>query len=643
MAEARAERRLAAIVIADIVGYSRLIEIDESSTLGAVKALRTAAIDPLVSEYRGRVVKLMGDGIVLEFPSVVDATACAVAIQKAVAARQGDVPTGRRLIFRIGINLGDIVVDGDDLLGDGVNVAARLEQLCPPGGVLVSGTAYDQMKGKLGIPLDFAGAQQVKNIAEPVRTYSVRLEGLKPGWRLTARRYRRLLPVAIAALIALVLASGAIWWMSPVEKGWTKASIAVLPFDSYGGDEATGRLASGITEDIITDLARFPDFTVIARNSTAVYSGKPVDVRQIGKDLNVRYILEGSVQRQADQLRVTAQLIDTASGTHVWSERWDRPAADVFAVQTEIVQQAVNQLGGSGVIMKAENRAAERKRPENLSAYEKYLLGRDRILNPTKERIEEAIRLFKQALEEDPSLARAWVDLAWAYDQSTGYGADNATMHPLALAAARRAVEVDPLDAGAHLVLGQMIAYDGDFSRAKAEFDTALRLNPSSADVLAIYASSASTFGEPERGAELADQALLLNPNYPPAQSGAYYYAYFMAGRYKDALRILDKQPIETRTMYGWIIRAATLASLGERDKAHAAAKDALAHYSDLTAEGFVNDPGFNDTERKKLAEALRDAGFPACAFQEKLAGIAKPFRLPECSAGVSSQSGLPE
>ena len=193
---------------------------------------------------------------------------------------------------------------------------------------------------------------------------------------------------------------------------------------------------------------------MIARNSTAVYAGKPVDVRQVGKDLNVRYVLEGSVQRQGDQIRVTAQLIDAESGAHVWSERWDRPAADVFALQTEIVQQAANRLGGSGVIMEAEHRAAQRKRPENLSAYEKYLLGRDRILTPTKERMDEAITLFKQALDEDPTLARAWVDLAWAYDQSTYYGADYATAHPLALEAARRAVEVDPMDAGAHAVLG---------------------------------------------------------------------------------------------------------------------------------------------------------------------------------------------
>jgi tetratricopeptide (TPR) repeat protein len=281
--------------------------------------------------------------------------------------------------------------------------------------------------------------------------------------------------------------------------------------------------------------------------------------------------------------------------------------------------------------MEAENRAAQRKRPENLSAYEKYLLGRDRILTPTKERLDEAITLFKQALEEDPTLARAWVDLAWAYTQSTGYGADFATVQPLALEAAREAVEVDPMDAGAHAVLGNLISMDGDFSRGKAEFDTALRLNPGSADILAIYAGWASTFGEPERGAEVADQAIRMNPNYPPAQSGGFYYAYFMAGRYEDALRIIDKQPIENRTMSGRIIRAASYAALGDADKAKAAAKEALEHYPGLTAEGFVNEPGFNDTERKKLAEAMRDAGFPPCAPAEKLAGLDKPFRLPEC------------
>ncbi|MBL8894316.1 MAG: adenylate/guanylate cyclase domain-containing protein [Rhizobiales bacterium] len=635
MAEARTERRLAAIVIADIVGYSRRMEIDEAGTLAAVKSLRETLIAPLIAEYRGRIVKYMGDGMMLEFASVVDATACAVAIQKGLAARQLDVPEDRRIVQRIGVNLGDVVVEGDDLLGDGVNVAARLEQLCPPGGVLVSGTAYDQLKGKLDVAFDDAGEQKVKNIATPIRTYSARLVGTKSTWGLRARRYRRRLPAAAAILVALVLGGLALWWMKPAEQAVAKPSIAVLPFDNYGSDEATGRLADGITEDIITDLARFPDFKVIARNSTAVYAGKPVDVRQVGKDLNVRYVLEGSVQRQGDELRVTAQLIDAASGAHVWSERWDRPATDIFAVQTEIVQAAVNRLGGSGVIMEAENTSAKRKRPGNLSAYEKYLLGRDRILNPSKERIAEAISLFKSALEVDPMLARAWVDLAWAYSQSTSYGADYATVIPLATQAAQRAIDIDPMDAGAHAALGQMLALNGDFARAKAEFDEAFRLNPGSADILAIYAGWASTFGEPERGAELADQVIRINPNYPIAQSGSLYFAYFMGGRFDDALRILDKQPREIHDKYDLIMRAATLASLGDKDKARDATREALVYYPDVTAEGFANEPGFNEIERGKLARALLDAGFPPCAPAEKLAGIAKPFRVTQCEANA--------
>jgi TolB-like protein/class 3 adenylate cyclase/tetratricopeptide (TPR) repeat protein len=632
----RAERRLAAIMAADVVGYSRLIETDEAGTLTAIRALRSELIDPQITEHNGRIVKLMGDGAIVEFGSVVDAVACAVAMQKGVAARQAGGPSERRIVFRIGINLGDVVVEGEDLLGDGVNVAARLEQLCPPGGVLISGTAYDQMKGKLGVQIDFTGDQKVKNIAEPVRTYSVRMEGVKRGWSLRTRRIRRFLPVAAAAVILLALAAVGTWWLRPFDSAVAKASIAVLPFDNLGRDESSGRLADGITEDIITDLARFPDFDVIARNSTGVYAGKPIDIRQVGKDLNVRYVLEGSVQREADQIRVTAQLIDARTGAHVWSDRWDRPATDVFAVQTEIVQQAVNRLGGTGVIMEAENRAAQRKRPGNLSVYEKYLLARDRILTPTKERADEAIALFKQVLDEDPTLARAWADLAWAYDQSTWFGADYATAHLLALEAARRAVEIDPMDAGAHAVLGNQIAYDGDFARGKAELDTALRLNPGSADIIGQYAGWASTFGDPALGAQLADQAIRLNPNYPTAMGVGFVMAYFMAGRYEDSLRIIDKQPIENRTRYSWAIRASNYAALGQREKANAATKDALEHDPDLTAEGFANEPGFNETERKKLADSMLAAGFPACAPAEKLAGMVKPFRLPECSVPVA-------
>jgi class 3 adenylate cyclase len=302
MATVWVERRLVAILAADIVGYSHLVEKDEAATLAALKSSRREVIDPLLAEHHGRIVKLMGDGAIAEFGSVVDAVACAVAVQKGVADRQDGVPSERRIIFRIGINLGDVVVEGDDLLGDGVNVAARLEQICDPGGVLISGTAYDHLQGKIDLPIEFAGEQRVKNIDRPIRTYRVRLGAALPGPRPRGAVSRRWFAMATGVL--LLMAGAVRWWRWPVAPAYaSKPSIAVLPFDNLGGDEATTRLADGITEDIITDLARFPEFEVVSRNSTGVYKGKAVDVRHVGKDLVVGYVLEGSFQRQGERLR----------------------------------------------------------------------------------------------------------------------------------------------------------------------------------------------------------------------------------------------------------------------------------------------------------------------------------------------------
>ncbi|MGH6931992.1 MAG: adenylate/guanylate cyclase domain-containing protein, partial [Dongiaceae bacterium] len=438
MTTARAERRLSAIMAADIVGYSRLIEANEAATLADIAALRAQVIEPLLAEYKGRVVKTMGDGVIVEFGSVVDAVLCAVAMQKQVAISQREVASERRIIFRIGVNLGDVVVAGDDLLGDGVNVAARLEQLSPPGGVLVSGTAYDQLRGKLELPLDFAGDQRVKNISQPVRTYSVRLEGTKRVWGLRTRRLRRYLPPAVV-LIALAIAAGvAAWWLQPTMPTLAaKPSIAVLPFDNIGDDEITGRFADGITEDIITDLARYREVDVIARNSTAVYDGKPIDIRQVGRDLDVRYVLEGSVQREADQVRITAQLIDAGTAAHIWSDRWDRPITDLFALQAEISKQVANRLlDTGGAITTAEHVAGRRTSPRDLTAYELYLRGREALHEFTGESVTEAISLLKQAVEKDPTLARAWDELGAAYIISSDFGAEATTAQAEALKAA---------------------------------------------------------------------------------------------------------------------------------------------------------------------------------------------------------------
>jgi TolB-like protein/Flp pilus assembly protein TadD len=500
--------------------------------------------------------------------------------------------------------------------------------------VLISGTAYDHLQGRLGLPIEDAGEQQVKNLERPVRVYRVRLDGVRVASpRPPARPQGRVLAAMVAALFVLLLAAGTFWWFRPQEPALTGyPSIAVLPFDNLGGDEATGRLADGITEDIITDLSRFREFDVIARNSAAVYKGRPVDVRQIGKDLNVRYVLEGSIQRQGDRVRVTAQLIDATTGTHVWSERWDRPAVDVFAVQTEIAEQAVSRIGGGGAIPEAESRAARRARPTNLSAYELYLLGQQENDRQTKASVANAISLLEQAVGKDPGLARAWVVLAWAYGSAANRGIDPEANSRAALAAAQRAVELDPMDPDAHAALANILGHNGNFPRAKAELETALRLNPGDAETLSHYAGWASTFGEPERGAEATDRALRLNPNAPGWAHGFFGYAYFMAGRYDDAARSIEHRPLESMTRIGLVLRAAVYAATGREDDAHRAVADTLVRYPDLTIESIVSDRGWNDVERGKLLQAMRQAGFPACASADVLAKMAKPVHLPECA-----------
>ncbi|WP_046868391.1 adenylate/guanylate cyclase domain-containing protein [Microvirga massiliensis] len=634
MATAWVERRLAAILAADVVGYSRLVEQDEAGTLAALKVLRREVIDPLLAEHHGRIVKLMGDGAIAEFGSVVDAVLCAVAVQKGVAERQADVPPERRIVFRIGINLGDVVVEGKDLLGDGVNVAARLEQLCEPGGVLISGTAYDHLHGKVIVPLDFAGEQKVKNIERPIRTYRITFNGKLTSWRPFGH-LKRWAPAAAMVLLALGLLGGIsrFYWPGS-EPPVGKPAIAVLPFDNLPGDQSTGLLADGLTEDIITDLARFRDLAVIARNSTAVYKGRPVDVREVGRNLNVGYVLEGSVQRQADRLRVTAQLIDATTGAHVWSDRWDRPLEDVFAVQTEVAEKVAAQLGGyTGSILAAGQDTAKRKRPENLSAYELYLLGVEAKHRETRESVEEAIRLLKRSLEIDPKFARAWTALAWSYTVLKGWVDDTLDMRRTRLGAARRAVELDPQDAEAHAALGSMLGQGGDLAEAEAELDQAVSLNPNSADILTFYADWASAFGKPEKGVEAAERAIRLNPHMPSWALNTYAYAFFMVGRYEKALRVLDRKPRETYRRNNFVFRAASLAATGQAEEARAAVAETLARFPGLTIESFaVFDPSWSAAERLRLVETMRAAGFPACAKAEELSGLQKPARLPECS-----------
>jgi adenylate cyclase len=496
------ERRLAAILAADVVGYSRLIREDETSTLAALKAHREELIDPKITQYHGRIVKLMGDGLLAEFPSAVEAVQCAVEIQHTMAERNADVPEERRITYRVGINIGDIVVEDDDIFGDGVNIAARLEGLAAPGGICISRPVHTQVADKLELQFEDMGEQQVKNIAKPVVVYRVALDAeaaalVTPVVQKIARpKHQRWLVAAAAATVLVLAVVGALWWQlwapdvepASVERMAfplpDEPSIAVLPFDNLSGDSEQEPLSDGITEDIITELSRFRELFVIARHSTQTYKGKPVKVQEVAEDLGVRYVLEGSVRKTGDKVRINAQLIDATSGRHLWAERYDRALSDIFAIQDEIVGTIVTSLAVK--VHEAERARTRRKPTESLEAYDYFLRGRDLQLKEGFWRIgvnQQARGLYEKAAALDPEFTRAFVELAWThlYDFIHGWSATPEQSRARALELAQQAVAMDAANARAHYVLGYVQLYRQEFDRAIAEIEKAINLNPNDA------------------------------------------------------------------------------------------------------------------------------------------------------------------
>jgi TolB-like protein/class 3 adenylate cyclase len=378
------QRKLAAILAADVVGYSRLMGEDEAGTAKAVREHREAAT-PIVREFGGRLVKTTGDGVLLEFPSVVAAVECAIAIQKQMVERNDGIPEGKRVLYRMGVNLGDVLIEGDDILGDGVNIAARLEGIAEPGGICISSSAYDQVRGRIEAAFADLGEQSLKNIARPVRAYAVKTGSA--GLALPPRA-------------------------SATEKsGPPRLSIVVLPFANLGGDPEQDYFVDGVTESLTTDLSRISGSFVIGRNTAFTYKGKHIDLRQIGRDLNVRYALEGSVQRSGNRLRVNVQLIDTESGTHLWAERFDKPVADLFDMQDEIVARLANTLGYELVRAEAQKSA----RSSNPDAIDLMMRGWSAIWQqPTRESTASACDYFERAIKIDPQNAEAMVGFAYA-------------------------------------------------------------------------------------------------------------------------------------------------------------------------------------------------------------------------------------
>jgi TolB-like protein/class 3 adenylate cyclase/tetratricopeptide (TPR) repeat protein len=650
------ERRLAAILAADVVGYSRLMEADEAGTHARLKALRKELIEPRIAERHGRIVKLTGDGALVEFGSVVEAVLCAVDVQRAVAERNGETPQGQRFEFRIGINLGDLIVDENDIYGDGVNVAARLQTLADAGGICVSRTVYNHVKNKVGLAFEPMGEHRVKNIAEPIAVYRVLPgSGGAASFRaLVAPGLGRRRLAAIAATVVLVLAAGAAgaWyalWRPSSEPPATvvaeaeakpalplpdKPSIAVLPFENLSGDPRQERLAGGLTEDVITDLSRFRELFVIARNSTEVYEGKPVDVRQVARELGVQYVLEGSLQTDGEQVRITAQLINGTTGNHVWAERYDRPLDDVFVVQDEVTKKIAGTLAPSmgGVLTRAGREGARRKPPESLQAYENYLLGMEHKHRFTQEDNQKAHEFLNKAIERDPGFARAYVGLAWAHSVAldNGWASRRDSLDNM-LKATRTAIALDPSDSQAHVALGVYYSYFGDAEHGLAELEKGVRLNPNDADGLMIAAGNMTWLGAPQRAAELAEQAVRINPSYPDWYNMHLMLAYFYTSQYEQALTVTQSNL--NLNVFDYVYRPLIYAQLGRKAEIATALSELAKRDPDYSAERMLSNTGAyaRDVELNRFLNSHRKAGLAICASEAQLARYLDMLRMPQC------------
>jgi adenylate cyclase len=627
-----AERRLVAILAADIVGYSRLIEADEAGTLAAMKALRSEAFEPLVAEYHGRIVKLMGDGLIVEFGSVVDAVACAVALQKEVVARQADVPPEHRLLFRMGINLGDVVVEGDDLLGDGVNVAARLEQLCESGGLFISGTAYDHLQGKLELPLEYIGEEYVKNITRPVRTYRVRFEGSERSRRFKFRHFRKWVIPATVALL-LVAAAPVLWlspWKTSVETASMarmalplpdKPSIAVLPFDNISSDPEQAYFADGMTEDLITDLSKLSGIFVIARNSTFTYKGKPTKVQQVAEDLGVRYVLEGSVRRQGDQVRINAQLIDALGGHHLWADRYDGAMSDIFALQDKVISEIVSALTVEFTTAeKAESEQVETKSPQ---AYDALLQGWDHLRRDTEDETLKAIPLFETAVALDPNYSRAYAALAsanWRIAVSNWEAASLGFQKAMERVDQNLALAMRKPNPLAYAISAEVLARQGHYDEAFAGVSRAMELAPNDPENHISKARVLNATGRAPEAEREVRQAMRLDPQYPPSYLRVLAMSLFHQERYENAvesLELLVTRQSDVAEDYATLV--SSFGHLGRTDgvKANIAKFDALtvpAGYSPLTVQElgwyWYGDIFYYDRAyRDRLQEGLRKAG----------------------------------
>jgi TolB-like protein/class 3 adenylate cyclase len=590
------ERRLAAILAADVAGSCRLIGIDEEGALAQLKALRKTLFDPKITDHRGRIVKNTGDGALVEFGSVVDAVRCAVEIQRGMAEQNIDVPQVKQIELRIGIHVGDIIIDENDIFGDGVNIAVRLEGIAEPGGVCISDDAYRQIRGKLDIAFDDMGPQNLKNITEPMRAWRVRIGPSSSPAMLTKRPTETAQPLALP----------------------DKPSIAVLPFTNMSGDPEQDYFADGMVDDIITALSHFKALFVIARNSSFTYKGRAVDVKQVGRELGVRYVLEGSLRKAANRVRITGQLVDAATGAHLWAERFDGGLGDIFDLQDQVTESVVGAIAPA--VEKAEIERAKRKPTESLDAYALYLRGLAKFYQvASRQATVEALRLFNRAIELDPDFASAYAGAASCYAQAKGNGWISETANDIAEVTrlARRAIELGKDDAIALEASGYALAYVvRDLGVGAGLIDRALVLNSNLAEAWSCGGWVKIWLGEPEPAIERFARAMRLSPLDPWAigmRSGT-AHAHFFLGRYDEAaswaaMALQDNPDFQA----GLRIDAASNAMAGRPKQAH----KAVARLRQLNPALRVSNlkdvlgPYRHADDLSRYEEGLRQAGLP--------------------------------
>jgi TolB-like protein/Tfp pilus assembly protein PilF len=593
MADEGFKRKLAAILSADVEGYSRLMGNDEASTILTLTAYKEA-MTALIKQHRGRVVDAPGDNLLADFVSVVDAVQCAVEIQRDLTDRNEGLHEDRKMVFRIGVNLGDVVEEKNRIYGDGVNISARLESICEGGGVCISGTAFEHVENKLSLGFDDLGDHEVKNITKPVRVYRVKLEVPKPS-----------LKAGMSDNLPLP----------------DKPSIAVLPFTNMSGDQEQEYFSDGITEDIITELSRFRNLFVVARHSSFGYRDQSPNIKQIGRELGVHYVLEGSVRRAGNRIRITGQLVDAEADHHIWADRYDRELDDIFAVQDELTRSIV-----AAMAVRIENTSlelAERKPPNNMAAYDFWLRGKRAFDRQTHEGMDEALVWFEKAIEADPYYARGYAGLAFTHNMRTAYcdwGTPIDKAHERAVKLAEKAVQLDATDHFNHYVLGWCYLFRRRFGEAERHYGASFALNPHDADALPYRAAYLMYVGKRQEASETMQMALRLNPHHPTWYLDWCVWANVGARRYKEAIRFGQQLRVDSALeMPGFL--AVAYAHAGQLEEARKLAQrfvdnvcaiwtgDTKPTHAEIVLRLLSDNPFRYEEDIEHFKEGLRIAG----------------------------------